>query len=325
MSLKNGILTISLDFELHWGRFDKYPLTDNEGYYLRTRTAVPRILDLFEMHHVHATWATVGGLMADNLEEWLHYGASEQPSYSEQKYSAYSWVKSQKQILPEALFAPELVRQLIACPGQELGSHTYSHYYTCEMGQQHAQFSADLKAAKRIAKEKFGQVPVSLVFPRNQYDANAILVAGTEGFSALRSNPRDWFWQHTEDESFVKRIFRTGDTLISLGMQTQYPLEAIIPETPTLLPASRLLRPFKGDYILHRRRISRIKDEMLEAAKTNQVYHLWWHPHNFGEFTDENLMGLRQILEWLEVLRKEHGMQSLHMAETASAALGVSR
>jgi peptidoglycan/xylan/chitin deacetylase (PgdA/CDA1 family) len=319
--LDKGILIISLDFELHWGRFDKYPLSGYEGYYTQTREVIPRLLELFVQNNIRVTWATVGSLMADDVDEWRHYSPNEFPSYQNDKLSGYTWVNKQRFLMNEALFAPNLVRQIIDSPGQELGSHTYSHYYTCEKGQNHEQFRMDLKAAVRIAQEKFGKSLKSLVFPRNQYDELSVQIAGEEGFETVRSNPSDWFWQHTEEQTLVKRIFRTGDTLIPLGKQSSYPIDSVNTFLPVRLPASRLLRPYKGDFILHRRRISRIKEEMEVAARSGHIYHLWWHPHNFGFFSEENLEGLRQILIWLKVLELKYGMRSMHMQDTASEIL----
>lgn len=314
-------MIISLDFELHWGRFDKYPLSGNEGYYIQTRAVIPRLLDLFVQNNIRATWATVGSLMADDLEEWRHYSPKDLPSYQSEKFSAYAWVKNQRFLMNEVLFAPNLVRQIIDSPGQELGSHTYSHYYTCEEGQNHEQFRMDLSAAVRIAREKYGKSLKSLVFPRNQYDELSVQIAGEEGFDIIRTNPGDWFWQHTEEETLVKRIFRTGDTLVPLGEQSSYPADSVNKLVPLRLPASRLLRPYKGDLILHRRRISRIKEEMEVAAISGFIYHLWWHPHNFGVFPEENLESLRQILSWFKVLQSKYGMHSMHMQDTASEIL----
>ena len=96
--MNTGILTISLDFELHWGRFDKYPLSGYEGYYAQTREIIPRLLDLFEENKIRVTWATVGSLMAESLEEWNHFSPAVFPSYQLDKFSAYSWVKSQRNL-----------------------------------------------------------------------------------------------------------------------------------------------------------------------------------------------------------------------------------
>ena len=34
--------------------------------------------------------------------------------------------------------------------------------------------------------------------------------------------------------------------------------------------------------IINSLRLNRIKNEIIQAAKAGEIYHLWWHPHNFG-------------------------------------------
>lgn len=275
------------------------------------------MLELFEKYGIEATWATVGALMADNLEEWRQYSPVQKPSYHEKKYSAYAWMEKEKPHHMECLFAPELVRQVINCPGQEIGSHTYAHYYTSEKGQVSEEFRADLKACQKMAKDKFQLDLQSLVFPRNQYHDEVIRVAYEEGFDFIRSNPRDWFWERTEETGLLKRFFRTGDTFIHIGQQSHYPMPKSEEGKSLLLPASRLLRPFRKDGILHKQRLKRIKDELLAAAKTGEVYHLWWHPHNFGLYSSENLHYLEQLFQYFDTLRKECDMVSLNMRNSA--------
>lgn len=310
-----SFLTISLDFELHWGRFDKTRLRDYLDYYQETLQVVPAILEMFEHYGVHATWATVGSLMADNEEEWRAYMPTVLPQYKYERYSAYRWFDAQPQIWEEALFAPHLVRQLIDCPGQELGSHTFAHFYTCENGGSAKAFRADLKAAKTIAKSKFGQELKSLVFPRNQINEAALAISKEEGFDTVRTNPQDWYWKHTVDENLIKRLFRTGDTLVSLGQKTSYQAPQRNGEELLGLPASRLLRPFRKGSLFNQKRISRIKEEMEAAAKSGEVYHLWWHPHNFGHYPKENLRCLEDILQNFSVLKDTYGMESRSMGE----------
>ena len=47
------------------------------------------------------------------------------------------------------------------------------------------------------------------------------------------------------------------------------------------------------------------------------MFHLWWHPHNFGVDLTENMRFLRQILEHVRLLQQQFGMQSLNMREVA--------
>lgn len=308
------IFTVSLDFELHWGRFDKYDLNQHQSYYKNTvQWVIPSLLELFDKYQIKATWATVGMLMADNEEEWNTFNPNHLPTYTEDKFSPYSWMQSQNRPFSEGLFAPQLVREILSLPTQELASHTFSHYYTCESGQNISTFQEDLKAAKRIAKEKFDVEIESLVFPRNQYNPQTLAIAQSEGFTSYRSNPNDWFWKNTEKETLLKKLFRTGDSLVHLGKRSSYTFPKTNEKHIIALPASRLLRPYRAINKLQKIRVAKIKDEMTYAATHNEIYHLWWHPHNFGHYPKENLLYLEKILLHFTELTQSHNMISFTM------------
>lgn len=57
-------------------------------------------------------------------------------------------------------------------------------------------------------------------------------------------------------------------------------------------------------------------NDLTYAARQGLVYHLWWHPHNFGKHLEENMGMLRRILDRFHGLRERYGMQSKNMAET---------
>jgi hypothetical protein len=48
------------------------------------------------------------------------------------------------------------------------------------------------------------------------------------------------------------------------------------------------------------------------------MFHLWWHPHNFGVNLRQNLAMLTTVLDHFASLSKRHGMESLSMGEVAS-------
>ena len=221
-----GTLTISLDFELLWGIFDKVGTRYRPEYFSNTRKVIPQMLDLFAKHEIHVTWATVGMLFAENEEEWKEYSPSFLPSYREKKYSAYHWAKVNG-IRPEVHFAPELIREIIQTPYQELGSHSYAHYYTLMRGQSPEQFREDLRASQRIAEEKFGKRLTSLVFPRNHINELYLGICREEGFEFVRGNPKNWFWQETQHEDQSKKWFRSADCFFPLGSRTSYPVEEL--------------------------------------------------------------------------------------------------
>jgi len=64
---------------------------------------------------------------------------------------------------------------------------------------------------------------------------------------------------------------------------------------------------------------------MTFAAENQILFHLWWHPHNFGVNTDSNLSFLRAILEHYRALQRRFEFQSLTMAEVAAETLAKSR
>jgi Polysaccharide deacetylase len=342
----SGIFTISLDFELHWGGFEKWPLqpavekleqgkiffktskTDYKNYFLNTRQVIPEMLRLFETYETHVTWATVGLLFHQDKTEVFHTApaAGLRPSYKQEKLSAYTYMTSagigENELDDPFHFAPSLIHRIAETPHQELGTHTYAHYYCNEEGQTVEQFSADLKAAQRIA-QKHGVVLKSLVFPRNQFNDAYLKVCFNEGITSVRSNPLDWFWHidSTQNESPWKRLNRGLDAYFPIGKKNTYAPNTLTARAgyPLCIPASRLLRPYRpGEGVLNRMKIVRIQSEMERAARHQEVYHLWWHPHNFGNFPEESLKSLEQILQHYQRCQSKAGMISLNMGELAT-------
>ncbi|EON76042.1 hypothetical protein ADIS_3170 [Lunatimonas lonarensis] len=324
--MSQSFFVISLDFELHWGRFDKTSYLGRLGYYERAREAVPRLLDLFAEFGISATWATVGMLLANDREEWRIYQPDVPPLFKSEGYSAYRWYE--KHEVPDSiLFAPDLAKCIHSYPGQEIGCHTHAHYYTGAAGACEASFRADLQAARRIAKEKLGMDMRSLVFPRNQYNDEVLRISGEEGFSMVRTNPYDWYWQNPQDHEFSKRLFRTGDSILPLSNKTSYPramLHVPKPPLPVQVPASRFFRPFQSKALwVNRLKLKRIFQEMNLAAAEGEVYHMWWHPHNHGHHLESSLAEVRQVLSHYQQLHEKTGMQSINMADLGAIVYSV--
>lgn len=313
--MNKGTLTISLDFELLWGIFDKIGTRYKPDYFSNTRKIIPMMLEKFAENGIQVTWATVGMLFAENQEEWREYTPEYLPSYRDKKFSAYEWAK-QNGIRPEVHFAPELIRLIRDTPGQELGSHTFAHYYTLMRGQSPEQFRQDLRATQRIAFDKFGVSLQSLVFPRNHINELYHRICFEEGYLFIRGNPKNWFWQETQHENLAKKLFRSADCFFSLGKRTSYLNTEIqsYPGEPLVIPASRILRPLNKDTLLmNSMRLTRILEEMNMAAKLGEIYHLWWHPHNFGNDPDRSLRELDTLIDQYLRLKEKFGMDSLHM------------
>ena len=82
-------LIVSLDFELFWGMQDCMDLTEYEVNILGGRKAIPHMLELFQKHNIHTTWATVGFLFGKNEAELRQYFPAQMPSYENEALSAY--------------------------------------------------------------------------------------------------------------------------------------------------------------------------------------------------------------------------------------------
>src|SRR5687767_2475335 len=164
----SGVFTISLDFELHWGVFDVLSIEDYRRNLLGARAAIPRLLRLFAEFEVHATWAVVGFLFCESRDELLAVAPSLRPHYRDPSLSAYRFIEEAGIGVDEASdpfhFAPSLIRLIAEQPHQEIGTHTFSHYYCLEPGQDAGTFAADLDAALVMAA-KYQLTLRSIVLP----------------------------------------------------------------------------------------------------------------------------------------------------------------
>lgn len=315
-----GTLIVSLDFELFWGMQDCVELSRYADHVLGGREAIPKLLRLFENHGIHATWATVGFQFAGSKGELLAFLPGQRPEYENPALSTYRCLEKigEDEETAPCFFAASLLKKIAACPGQEVASHTFSHYYCREKGQTPEQFRADMTAAKRIA-EAGGYSLTSVVFPRNQTKPQYVSVLRELGFTAYRDEENDWIH---EKVGFVplKRLLRLADVylpLTGLGGYTPRQEGGIVN-----LMGSRMYKPYFAPLgFLEGLKLHRIKKQMLFAAKTGKTFHLWWHPHNIGVRTEYHLRQLEEIFSYYETLRDRYGMRSRNMAEAAREAL----
>ena len=313
-----GAFIISLDFELHWGVFDHTTLDDKSRAYFRTtRELIPPTLQLFTDYGIAATWATVGMLFARSKAELHQLLPKHRPQYRNPQLDPYRLLKEVGENEDEDPYhyAPSLIEQVAATPGQKIGSHTFSHYYCLEAGQDSEAFTEDLESAQ-LAATPYGHA-TSLVFPRNQYRSDYFPALRRHGFQAFRGNPDTWFWQSRsgEDTTLFQRAVRLTDNYLPLAKSYFFEGGA---ENDGLVnvPSSRFFRP----YLAHidglggqRLKINRIKGEMERAARLGKAYHLWWHPHNLATDPARNMNALEEILKKFEQLNKNYGWQSHSM------------
>ena len=157
--------------------------------------------------------------------------------------------------------------------GQEIGSHTFSHYYAREDGQNIDEFSADINSAKNIAENKGYEVN-TLVFPRNQSLDSYEKVIKSNKFIAYRGEEKDWI--HRIPVNIIKRMFRLMDSYINLTGSSTYPKEIFKKGEHHNFRGSRFLRPYnKRLSFIEPLKIHRVKSQMKKAAKKGEIMHLW--------------------------------------------------
>ena len=218
-----GTFTISIDFELYWGVHDKRTLQQYGRNILGARDAIPQMLEAFERYGIHCTWAIVGFLFFDDKEELLQHLPHERPRYANPVLSPYPLIA---RIGPTERqdpyhFGLSLVRRIKECPHQEIGTHTFSHYYCLEDGQTRETFRADLEAARRSAA-RLGITLRSLVFPRNQFSADYLGICREAGIEAVRGNQQFWLFRSNgeADETLIKKT-RPAPRPLSAALRLQ--------------------------------------------------------------------------------------------------------
>jgi peptidoglycan/xylan/chitin deacetylase (PgdA/CDA1 family) len=326
--LQPGALVISLDFELHWGIRDKCP---PDGAYITNirgaRTGIPAMLALFERYQVAATWAAVGLLFARNREEQLAFSPAIRPHYANSRMNPYLEPVGRNEDDDPLHFGHSLLCRIAETPRQEIASHTYCHYFCLEEGQTIEAFRADLDAAQRIARETLGIQLRSIAFPRNQFRPEYLPALAETGFTNYRGNQAGFFYKPNDNARQTSSWMRAGrfiDAYIPVSASSLVPWSAVRnhPHGLADVRASRFLRPFhpRLRWIDRTLRVARMKNEMRQAARQGCLYHLWWHPHNFGLYTSESLQILDGLLREYCDLRDRFGFESLTMAEAAQFA-----
>jgi peptidoglycan/xylan/chitin deacetylase (PgdA/CDA1 family) len=330
---KPGILVVSLDFELFWGIRDFARLEKHRERLIRVRGVAPRVLELFRQYGVHATWATVGMMFCSSGAELRRHLPHRLPAYSDPGQSPYGDLTGigRDESEDPFHFASSLIETIRSVPNQEIGSHTFSHYYCLEDGQDREAFRDDLAAALEVARAR-GVTLRSLVFPRNQVNPAYLDLCREAGIVAYRGTESSWLHlpRPFKRETRVRRLARLLDCYANISGDHGYPIPAVTSEQPVNIPSSRLLRRYiPALKWLERMRLRRILSSMTNAACGGRMFHLWMHPEELAEYPEPNLVFLEDVLKHFARLRRRYGMESLNMAEYAErlnpARLAIAR
>ncbi|WP_230491811.1 polysaccharide deacetylase family protein [Lysinibacillus sphaericus] len=321
IKVKSGGFVISLDFELNWGVHDVFKHGQYDENLYGVRHALPKILTLFEQYGIHATWATVGLLFAETKDEMAHYLRGIPVKYDQIRFAAHLQLANvgENEQEDSLHFGKSLIEAIICTPHQEVGTHTFSHYYCLENGQTEDNFRADLQATTMISADYIAPMK-SIVFPRNQVNSSYFEACLEAGLVCYRGNEAHALYS---PKKFTKKNRLLGamkwlDSYVNITGNHLIRLEEMKNEGFVNVRSSAFLRPYcKRLWILEGLKVRRIKEGMLAAAKAGAFYHLWWHPHNFGKHTEKNLAMLEELLRYYRELQTKYNFQSYSMHEVA--------
>ncbi len=314
--INHGNFTISLDFELYWGMRDIQSLESYQEHLSNVHFVIPKLLELFKKYEIHATWAIVGFLFLNDKDQLIKKFPPELPQYANKHFDPYDYIQN-NDLVKKYHFAPECIELIRNTPYQEIGTHTFSHYYTLEEGQTYQQFKKDLESAISMQLST-GQNCRSIVFPRNQYDIEHLKIIKSLNVNFYRGNQPFWLYKprRLNKEHLLLRLIRLADAYINITGYNTFTLEGSKTNVSVNVPASRFLRPFTPRLKrFENLRFRRIQHSMMHAAKYNKNYHLWWHPHNFGKNIEENLCFLERILKHFNTLNTRYNFTSKSMCE----------
>ncbi|XCF05104.1 DUF2334 domain-containing protein [Tamlana crocina] len=320
----NGKFVISLDFELHWGIFDVKEVNDYKENLNNTREAINMMLNLSDKYGIRLTFATVGFLFSKSKKELKQYIPEIKPSYSNEKFNPYRLIDmiGINEIKDPYHYANDIVKRIASNKNHEIGTHTFCHYYCLEEGQDTTQFQADLIAAINIARDSGIKIE-SIVFPRNQVDHNYLKICANNGIKSYRGNENSKVFIPKKMGYFPKAL-RLLDSYFNIFGYHTYHFDELLKDSKHCLnlPSSRFLRPHNKKLMcLEPLKLHRIKTAMTHAAKNNKLYHLWWHPHNFGDNLNENLKTLNAIYEHFIKLNEKYNFESETMTSLTNKLL----
>ncbi len=311
----NGKFVISLDYEMHWGIFDIMSVMDYHENLVNTQKSVEQTIDLSNQFGVRLTFATVGILFAENKDEIEGFIPNLKPSYSKKELDPYALLKTVGNDIETAPFhfAKNTISKIKSEKQHEIGTHTFSHYYCLEEGQTIDQFDHDLISAVKIAKS-MGLELKSIVFPRNQVNDEYLKICCKNGITSYRGTEISAAYNPNKPlPGILKRGMRLLDSYLNILGHHTTPISEInyIPGECLNIPSSRFLRPYNKTFsAIQPLRIARIKKAMTHAAKKGDLFHLWWHPHNFGKHLDENMRDLKKIYLHFQELNEKYNFES---------------
>ncbi|PSP77008.1 hypothetical protein BRC81_11755 [Halobacteriales archaeon QS_1_68_20] len=302
---KRGTFVVSLDTELGWGCFDTVGVDHYREAYENTRAVIDGLCDLFDAYRAPTTWAVVTHMLTDCG------GRHDEPD------PEFDWIDSWYGRAPcsagvdrDLWYAPDVLERIRSADvDHELGVHGYSHMILGAPGCTRAAATAEIRRAMEVVEE-FDLDVETFVFPRNRIGHLDVLEEfGVEYYRGL-----DARWYEASAPRPLRRVCRFGDEFTRRTPPTVTPrARAGMVE----LPGSQIFRPDDGywRYTPPGTQVERAKKGLERAADRGEVFHLWFHPFNFGSDPEGHLDLFERVLSYAADLRRDDRLEILPIDE----------
>ena len=291
-----GTFVLSLDAELAWGSLDKNGSRLYRRHFESMRQNYPLLLKLLEKYDISATWAFVGHLFLGGC----HRGRDSEDPHPDVLTVQFPWYKGHwhepdpgtNRSVDPFWYGDDLLEMVLSArPQQEIACHTFSHLPLGDPAVNSETARSQLVKCCQLA-EKRGFRLRSLVFPRNLVAHLPVL--DELDFTCYRGPERSWYTR------LPRPMARVGHFLHRLlGLPPPVYQDLAVHSGVVNIPASMFLMPADGVRALipGRSRVRQASLGLRASAKSDSVFHLWFHPWNTG--------GSPAMLQWLEAILEE--------------------
>ena len=310
--MKKGAFIISLDTELGWGEFDLGKTEKKRDEYLLTRQCIESMILLFEKYNINATFAIVGHLMLNDIEyiSGVKYPEITRPTYIRYTKDWFDHVSihaDERSIW----FGRDILDRIIdSSVKHEIASHSFSHIIFGEDGCTRNAAESDIAKCVKIADSLMIKLE-SFVFPRNSIKYEEILLK--YDFKTYRTNGTEWYKKIKI--KFLRRFAHIIDDVFSITPSTHFikrDLNGLYTTEGSMLYLSR--NGVRKLIPIHSR-VTKAKKGIDAAIKKNQVFHLWFHPHNIASDPKKLLMGFEEILKYAKAKIDANELINMTMKE----------
>jgi peptidoglycan/xylan/chitin deacetylase (PgdA/CDA1 family) len=304
VQLDRGVFTLSLDFELIWGTVDHGgPEHFRRACEIEHDVIVDRLLALLAEFDVSATWCTVGHLFLSSCaaHDGVKHPEIVRPSHAWIEGDWFASDPATNERADPIFYGASLIEKIRACPvEQEIGCHSFSHVIFGGPGCSRETAASELAECVRLAGES-GISLESFAFPRNQ--VGHLDVLRDFGLRCYRGPEPVWYERPWTPRA-LHRIAHLADVLTARTPPVVLPREEI--SGLWNAPGSMMYFPMHGRrrHIPLSLRVRRAHRGLERAANQRKIFHLWFHPTNLADETNQMFSGLRAIFERVDELRR---------------------